>query len=116
MASLIGRAAGAAEFSNLTFLLICEAKMQAGENFPESWREAVAEDASMLGKEAAPIVSQLAGVLGASDLESQLAALDHGIALLESRLREAREYARIHKKLYRTLGVLTGLMIAIVIA
>lgn len=113
---LIGRAAGEAEFSGLGFLRGCDEKMRSGKNFPESWREAISEDIATMGKEDAPIVLSLAGVLGASDLDSQLAALEHGMALLEARLGEAREYASKHKKLYRTLGVLAGLMVAIVIA
>jgi stage III sporulation protein AB len=55
-------------------------------------------------------------VLGASDLESQLAAIDYGVSLLEARLAAAREYAAARGKLYGTLGVLAGLGIAVLIA
>lgn len=113
VAMLVGQAAASPEFDGLLFLAECNRRMCAGESFAESWRNTVQESAASMGKAAAETVCSLADVLGASDLESQLSALDYGIATLETRLADAREYSVKHKKLYSTLGVLAGLGIAV---
>jgi stage III sporulation protein AB len=64
----------------------------------------------------AQVITGLGQVLGASDLESQLAAIDYGISLLEARLADARGHAAARGKLYDTLGVLAGLGVAVLIA
>lgn len=116
VSSLISQAAANGEFAQLAFLGVCRDEMQAGNTFPESWRIAVEKEKNNLGANAAAIVATLAEVLGAADLESQLAALQYGVSLLESRLEEARSYAAKHKKLYQTLGILAGLGLAVIIA
>lgn len=110
---MIHQAATSEEFVDLRFLSACDEKMINGVSFPESWASSVSEDMASLGKEASPIISGLSNVLGRSDLESQLSAIDYGIAMLEARLLDAREYASRHKKLYQTLGVLAGLGLAV---
>ncbi len=74
------------------------------------------ENATALGEDTARAVSGLGGVLGASDLESQLSAIEYGISVLESRLEEARERAGARMKLYSTLGMLAGLGAAVLVA
>lgn len=113
--SLVNQAASAEEFAKLGFLAECGEKMRTGESFSESWRESVSRNANALGKQSAAIVADLSGILGRSDLESQLAALEYGKSMLETRLVEAREYASRHGRLYRTLGVLAGLGLAVLI-
>lgn len=115
IASLIGQAASSGEFPDLEFLHVCDEKMKNGMNFPESWTSSVSGDTARLGGEAARVVAGLSNVLGRSDLESQLSAIDCGIAMLEARLVDAREYAAKHKKMYQTLGVLAGLGLAVFI-
>lgn len=116
VAMLVGQAAASPEFEELEFLSQCDRRMREGEIFAESWRSSVRGSSALIGRDAADIVGSLADVLGASDLESQLSALDYGIATLESRLCDAREYSARHQKLYRTLGVLAGFGIAVFMA
>lgn len=115
VASLINQADGSGEFADLKFLSACNERMKNGMNFPESWTMSVHEYTDLLGREVAPVISGLSNVLGKSDLESQISAIDHGISMLETRLFNAREYTAKHKKLYQTLGVLAGLGLAVFI-
>ncbi len=116
VAALIGAANASGEFDSLEFLDACETRMKAGRPFGESWRSSVEENATALGEATARVVMGLGGVLGASDLESQLSAIEYGISVLESRLEESRERAGARMKLYGTLGMLAGLGAAVLVA
>jgi stage III sporulation protein AB len=116
VSTLIGTAASSGEFASLGFLGDCDARLSAGEGFCESWRTSVEAWAPALGKTAAPVIAGLGGVLGQSDLESQISAIDYGAAVLEDRLLAAREDAARYNRLYSALGVLAGLGIAIILA
>ena len=52
--------------------------------------------------------------LGRSDLESQLNIIDNSISIIENQIKEANEIKLKNSKLYKTVGVITGLMIVIV--
>lgn len=52
--------------------------------------------------------------LGRSDLESQINIIDNSINIIENQIKEANEIKLKNSKLYRTVGVITGLMIVIV--
>ena len=113
--SLIDAAHRSGEFHRLRFLRECRENMKDSGDFAVSWRQAVENNASAIGKEAAAVMVSLSDVLGKTDLESQLAAIDYGAALLEQRLQNAREYAKRHQRLYKTLGVLAGALEVVLI-
>ena len=52
--------------------------------------------------------------LGRSDLDSQINIIDNNIKIIENQIKEANEYKLKNTKLYRTVGVITGLMIVII--
>ena len=52
--------------------------------------------------------------LGRSDLESQINIIDNSISIIENQIKEANEVKIKNSKLYKTVGVITGLMIVIV--
>lgn len=85
--------------------------------FPEALRAALAQDAPHLALHAGDLelLEGLADSLGASDVSTQLAYL----ALLETRLQErleaAKEAQRSKGRMYRTLGVLCGIVVDIII-
>lgn len=112
---LINAAAASKEFQRLRFLKECRDQVENGEDFDINWKIAVKNDSAALGKEAASVVASLSDVLGKTDLESQLAAINYGAELLEQRLLSAREYAARHQRLYRTLGVLAGVLVVVLI-
>ena len=113
--ALVGAAYRSGEFERLKFLTQCHKNMKDSGDFSESWRQAVENNAGAVGKEAAAVMASLSEVLGKTDLESQLAAIDYGAVLLEQRLNDAREYAKRHQRLYRTLGVLAGALVVVLI-
>ena len=114
--SLIDAAVQSGEFEKLSFLRECRENMKDSGDFADSWKKALENNTSSLGREASAVMASLSGVLGKTDLESQLAAIDYGAALLEKRLENAREYAKKHQRLYRTLGVLAGALVVALIA
>jgi stage III sporulation protein AB len=114
--SLLEFLCGNQQYEKLGYPLRCRALIREGRSFPESWRQAVRESAKSLGDEESEILAALADVLGCADLESQLAAIAYTRELLQEKLEQARTKEKTYGKLYRTLGVLAGLAIVIVIA
>jgi stage III sporulation protein AB len=115
MFSLMDSVASTQQFERLGYPAKCRELMRAGLSFPESWRQALREVPGRLGPQETQALLALADILGCADLDSQLSALDYTAKLLESRLGAAREYEQKYAKLYRTLGVLGGVAIAIII-
>lgn len=52
--------------------------------------------------------------LGRSDLDSQINIIDNSITIIENQIKEANEIKIKNSRLYKTVGVITGLMIVIV--
>ncbi len=53
--------------------------------------------------------------LGRSDVDSQINIIENSINILENQVKEANEVKLVNSKLYRTMGVITGLMIVIIL-
>lgn len=114
VSSLIEQAAGSREFEELEFISRCHEKMINGKDFAESWESAVNCN-TIYSYNVTQIIINIANTLGTSDLESQLEAIEYDKSRLEQRLIEVRDYAEKHKKLYQTLGVVSGLGLSIFI-
>jgi len=108
--SLVEAAAGSAQFSGLGFLKICRDEMRPGTPFPEAWRQGLSECAIQT-----EVLLPLADTLGCAGLDSQLAALSFTRSLLEERLSAARQHRDRSAKMYRSMGVLCGIAIAIIL-
>ena len=52
--------------------------------------------------------------LGRSDLDSQINIIDNTVNILENQIKEANENKLKNSKMYRTVGMVTGLMIVII--
>lgn len=52
--------------------------------------------------------------LGRSDLESQMNIIENGKKIIENQIQEANESKLKNVKLYRTVGMITGIMIVII--
>ena len=115
MTGLIESACAAEGTGNIPYLTGCRERMGRGLPFPDSWKAAVAAHPGALGREETGLLAALGDVLGATDLESQLAAVAYTRQQLELRLDIARQYRDRHHKLYGTLGVLTGIAIVIIL-
>ncbi len=53
--------------------------------------------------------------LGRSDLDSQINIIHNSISILNNQLKEANDQKLKNSKLYRTIGIISGLLIVIVI-
>jgi len=115
ISQLVEGAASLERFSKLAFLGRCRDRMHSGTPFPDSWRLSVGEASRELGPELAEMLLPLGEVLGGADLDSQLASLLHVQSMLESRLVSARDHQQQHGKLYRSLGVLAGVALVIIL-
>lgn len=52
--------------------------------------------------------------LGRSDVEGQINIIENGITTLENQVTEANEVKLTNSKLYRTIGIIAGLMLVII--
>ena len=52
--------------------------------------------------------------LGRSDIEGQTNIIENTINILETQINEANEIKNTNSKLYRTIGIITGLMLVII--
>ena len=104
-------------FIALTFLKECSRKIEQGNAFPEAWKSGIClwRDTGM-NKRDKEILSGVSDILGSSDYESQINSLELTASLLEQNLKEALDEKNTTGKLYRSLGVLIGIGMAIFIA
>ena len=83
--------------------------------FPQAWRQTAAESLTLLTEEQREVASSIGTILGNGDLRSQEEALQQCEKLLEAFIKSEKENTRTHGKLYGSLGILTGLMAAVIL-
>lgn len=115
MGELIEAAARREAFAGLGYLTACRDRMRRGEPFPTAWKKSIQQFPGALPTEETAMLSMLSDVLGATDLDSQLTALDCTREQLAHRLLLAREQQQKNHKLYGILGVFTGIAVAIIL-
>lgn len=101
---------------DLPFSSACLCLYEQGMVFPSAWEESLqTENLNALTMEDRQILADLGNVLGSTGLQGQIDQLN----LLQSRLKSQREMASqryaINGKLYRSLGLLGGLLIVILL-
>ncbi len=110
---MLERLSDSGSFGGCTYLNQCFGRVKSGWQFPQAWRKSVQEERSGLGKRDKAILSNVADILGGSDFESQIEALSLNRSLLKQNLSEAIGERNTRGKLYRSLGILLGIGIAI---
>lgn len=98
----------------LTFLQKIPEEYTPEENFREVWYEAL-ELQKNLPEDARRILSEFGAVIGQSDIEGQLVSID---ALSENASILEKKYSGIYSqkgRLYRSVGMLFGIMVGILI-
>ena len=115
MASLLDYFCTGKQFEKLEYPAKCRALMESGLPFPESWRRAVLENRAGMGEDEAAILAALGDTLGCADLDTQLSAIACARELLCAKLENARETEKSRGKLYRTMGVLCGFAVVIIL-
>ncbi len=97
------------------FLPACASFCRQGMPFPKAWLRAVSEATGDMHPDDLDILSSLSDVLGQCDIQSQLTQLAGARERLGVQLEQARAKAASHAKLYRTMGVLAGAFIVVVL-
>jgi len=81
----------------------------------DAWQDAIKEVKTNLNKEDTDILKNLGRLLGQTDLDGQIVEIDVVNNFLISQLENAEEERKKYEKMYRTLGIVTGLTIAIIL-
>lgn len=97
----------------LTFLPLCNQKISQGLSFPIAWRQALDEINS--SEDDRKIVRQIGEVLGSTDAGNQISELAVIRSLIEQNKKLAEEEKAQKSKLYHSLGILSGIGLAILI-
>lgn len=95
------------------YLTTCQAFCGKGIPFPRAWDQAVRKCGGALSARDREILTAVSETLGTCSEQEALAGLERAKRLLQEELKDAQEYARVHGKLYRTLGMLSGVFLVI---
>lgn len=79
-----------------------------------SWKEAIQEETNFT-KEDKEIIKMIGKLLGKTDLEGQVNEINLGLSLVEKQIKLAEEEKRKNFKLYRTMGIVCGIGICIIL-
>lgn len=114
---LLQMMAESSALEELSFLGHCVQEMKCGNAFPIAWKSALdlGHEQSYLEAEDIQTLGLIGGVLGGADAQSQIGELSVIASLLEQCRDKAKEAQEEKGKLYRSLGVLSGLGIAVLI-
>lgn len=99
----------------LDFIPICAGKLVGALPFPQAFLESLAESRCALDKRDRELLGELSSILGQSDLENQLGGIRLVRANMLQQAEAAEELCRSRAKLYSSLGVLSGVAVAIVL-
>lgn len=101
-------------FDKLLFLPECARQLESMP-FPQAWRAAVKSSPQALSADDSEQILSVSRILGASDAEGQLGALELVEQNLKRNLEQAQQLCATRGKLYRSLGALSGVALAILI-
>ena len=96
------------EYESLPFLVYTRQQLECGQPFPLAMAYGVEKDYIYWDAEDKKPLLEVSGILGATDLQSQLNALSRAQHRLEERRCQAAELLKSHGRLYQTLGVSAG--------
>lgn len=101
---------------DLTFLPVCLSFHQNGMAFPTAWRESLKDPAmDVLTEEERQILSDIGDVLGSTGLQGQLDQLHLLQIRLKNQLDAASQHYATSGKLYRSLGLMGGVLLVILL-
>lgn len=101
---------------DLTFLPVCLSFHQSGMAFPAAWRESLKDPAlDVLTEEERQILSDIGDVLGSTGLQGQLDQLHLLQIRLKNQLDAASQHYATSGKLYRSLGLMGGVLLVILL-
>lgn len=114
---LILKLAASDSLKELVFIKQCSQELEYDMNFPKVWKKCLEDNQRTLAltKEDYQPLIQLSEVIGAYDAQAQsdeIAVIEN---LIKQMLEHANEESRTTGKLYRSLGVLGGIAIAVLV-
>ena len=95
-------------FENMTYKL-------AFENVKYSWMDAIQEADISITQEDKDILKELGKVLGQTDADSQVNEIEVTESFLNMQIEKAEEARKKNQKMYKTLGVVVGLVFVIIL-
>lgn len=101
-------------YRNTEFIQSLPCEYRSGENFRLMWDKAIDED-SNLGETESSLLKGFGEELGTSDTEGQLMLLEAIRARLSEIQQQRSEEYHTKGRLYRSVGILSGVMAAILI-
>lgn len=99
----------------LDFIPLCAKKLAGTVPFPQAFVESLEQSRCALDKRDRELLGELSTILGQSDLENQLGGIRLVRANMLQQAEAAGELCRSRAKLYSSLGVLSGVAVAIVL-
>ncbi|MDN4074708.1 stage III sporulation protein SpoIIIAB [Fictibacillus terranigra] len=99
------------------FLEVSNRLDESASSVLEAWEESLAglSDASAFKKEEIEILRQFGATLGRHDRENQQRQIKLTLSHLERELAEANEAQVKYERMYKSLGILTGLLLIILL-
>lgn len=85
------------------------------ENAGDAWANAFFDIPNNLSKDDITILSNLGRMLGQTDVEGQISEIEVVVQFLDTQLESAKQEKIKNEKMYRTLGIVGGLTIAIIL-
>ncbi|MCL2014573.1 MAG: stage III sporulation protein AB [Oscillospiraceae bacterium] len=112
---LIEEMAGYELFAPLCFIRDCGESLKVSSNFTAVWKNSLDSNRGRLRitNEDISLLMSMGDYLGNSDAEGQIKALQFTETALGHNLKDAREQNAAKGKMYRSLGVLAGMGIAV---
>ena len=95
-------------FENMTYKL-------AFENVKYSWMDAIQEADISITQEDKDILKELGKVLGQTDADSQVNEIEVTESFLNIQIEKAEEARKKNQKMYKTLGIVVGLVFVIIL-
>lgn len=101
-------------YNTFKFLKILDKRLNESVPFQEMWEQSVRNDDTLSADEI-KLLSELGCSLGTTDAEGQLSTLNIYKTRLDEMIEAETEKYRVKGKMYRSLGVMFGAMIGILI-
>ena len=113
LGDMVNRICSSSKFNNLNFLNNLKNNMM-NMPFPNAWEKSISDWNSSISQDDKDLLKSMSSILGASDANGQIMALEHVEHRFKISLQSAREVYNKKGKLFRSLGILIGLAVFVV--